>query len=87
MHEDKGVKFIHGSASEFIGYDGKLREVVVQNGEKIPADICVVGAGKWSEEVCSPSCKLYSYKQAYKHFSFMLDRQLFFLLNLLVYKI
>lgn len=43
---EKGVQFhFQTSASEFVGSGGKIKEVVLQNGTKLPADLCVMGVG------------------------------------------
>ena len=33
-------------AASFAGEDGTLKEVVLRDGERLPADVCVVGAGR-----------------------------------------
>ena len=44
---EKGVTFIgKNSAKEFVGSDGKLTHVELQDGQKLPADVCVLGVGK-----------------------------------------
>ena len=46
MHIDKGVRFIPNAKVEgFSGNDGNLTGVIV-NGETLPAEVCLVGAGK-----------------------------------------
>jgi len=46
LHEDKGVKFIFGnSAKEFVGKSGAVKEVILQDGTKIPADVVIMGVG------------------------------------------
>ena len=46
MHEEKGVKFQLGTTvSEFVGEDGKLTSVKLENGETLQADVCVLGLG------------------------------------------
>ena len=46
--DDKGVKFALGNApEEFIGEDGHLKSVKVADGTEIPANVCVLGVGKW----------------------------------------
>ncbi|XP_065843953.1 apoptosis-inducing factor 3-like [Oscarella lobularis] len=45
MHIDKGVRFIPNAKVEgFSGNDGNLTGVIV-NGETLPAEVCLVGAG------------------------------------------
>ncbi len=47
LHEGKGTKFIaKNSPKEFVGEDGKLKEVVLQDGTTLPADLCIMGIGK-----------------------------------------
>ena len=36
---------MNNGASEFCGEDGSLREVVLKDGQRIPADVCVLGVG------------------------------------------
>ncbi|XP_033123203.1 apoptosis-inducing factor 3-like [Anneissia japonica] len=44
--EEKNVKFIMNSAvSELKGEEGKLTEVVLKDGQILPADVCVAGIG------------------------------------------
>jgi len=46
MHEDKGVKFIHGqTVKEFKGRGGKLSSVVLTDGNELEADLCLLGVG------------------------------------------
>lgn len=44
--DEKGIKFhFQTTASEFFGSNGKLKEVVLTNGTRLPADLCVMGLG------------------------------------------
>ena len=45
---EKGIKF-HSktSASEFIGSNGKLKEVILKDGTTLPAELCVAGIGNF----------------------------------------
>ncbi|XP_041349641.1 apoptosis-inducing factor 3-like [Gigantopelta aegis] len=46
LHEEKGVKFyFENSIKEFVGENGKVKEVLLADGTKLPADICVLGIG------------------------------------------
>jgi NADPH-dependent 2,4-dienoyl-CoA reductase/sulfur reductase-like enzyme/nitrite reductase/ring-hydroxylating ferredoxin subunit len=45
-HENHNVVFrLENQVTEFVGHDGKLTAVILKNGEKIPADLAVVGIG------------------------------------------
>jgi NADPH-dependent 2,4-dienoyl-CoA reductase/sulfur reductase-like enzyme len=45
-HESHNVSFrLENQVTEFVGHDGKLTAVILKNGEKIPADLAVVGIG------------------------------------------
>lgn len=47
MHEEKGNKFMFGVVpSQFVGEDGHLTGVCLSDGQTIPADICLIGAGE-----------------------------------------
>ena len=47
LHEEKGTKFIaKNSPKEFVGENGKLKEVVLQDDTRLPADVCIMGIGK-----------------------------------------
>ncbi|XP_014667880.1 PREDICTED: apoptosis-inducing factor 3-like isoform X2 [Priapulus caudatus] len=42
----KKVEFyMENGVKEFVGHDGKLSKVILTSGEKLDADVCVVGAG------------------------------------------
>ncbi|XP_023213679.1 apoptosis-inducing factor 3-like [Centruroides sculpturatus] len=44
--EEHEIKFYNGNGiAEFVGNKGILTEVVLKTGERIPADICVIGIG------------------------------------------
>ena len=47
MAEAKGIKFYLSSNPERLNGndDGRITEVVLQNGETLPADICIMGVG------------------------------------------
>ena len=46
LFEDKGAKFVFGSSpARFLGSDNKITEVELENGTKLPADLCVIGIG------------------------------------------
>ncbi len=47
MAEDKGIKFYLSSNPERLkgDNDGRITEVVLKNGETLPADICIMGVG------------------------------------------
>lgn len=43
---DKGIKLVHGAlATSFEGSNGQVSEVVLKSGERLPADLVVVGVG------------------------------------------
>jgi NADPH-dependent 2,4-dienoyl-CoA reductase/sulfur reductase-like enzyme/nitrite reductase/ring-hydroxylating ferredoxin subunit len=45
-HESHNVSFrLENQVTEFVGHDGKLTAVILKTGEKIPADLAVVGIG------------------------------------------
>ena len=45
-HESHNVCFrLEDKVTEFVGHDGKLTHVILKDGEKIPADLAVVGIG------------------------------------------
>ena len=45
-HENHNIPFrLQADVAEFIGHDGKLTAVILKDGEKIPADLAVVGIG------------------------------------------
>ncbi len=47
--ESKGVKFVFSNPpKEFVGVDGSLTEVVLADGTRLPAQLCVVGTGEGS---------------------------------------
>ncbi len=35
------------SAKEFVGENGKLKEVVLKDDTRLPADVCIMGVGKY----------------------------------------
>jgi len=46
LHDSNGVSFrMKRVVREFRGVDGKVRSVLLDNGEQLDADMCVVGAG------------------------------------------
>jgi len=46
LHEKNGIQFrMQRVVKEFIGKDGNVAQVVLDNGEILEADICIVGAG------------------------------------------
>ena len=46
LAESKGVRFVMDSGvSEFKGEDGKLKKVILKNGQTIAAEVCVLGVG------------------------------------------
>ena len=46
MFEDKGVKFISkAEVLQFEGEAGRVKSAVLTDGTKLPAQICVIGAG------------------------------------------
>src|SRR4030095_3139212 len=45
IHEDNGVRFRFGAKVERITGDGKVEAVEIESGEKIDADLVVVGVG------------------------------------------
>ncbi|KAL5017385.1 hypothetical protein ScPMuIL_006974 [Solemya velum] len=46
MHEEKGVKFYFETGiSEFVGENGSVKEAVLSDGTRLPADLCVLGVG------------------------------------------
>lgn len=46
LHKENGVIFHYNcQANEFLGSDGNLTTVMLNNGTSLPADICVVGIG------------------------------------------
>ncbi|KAK2185912.1 hypothetical protein NP493_217g03019 [Ridgeia piscesae] len=46
LFEDKGAKFVFGSSpARFLGSGKKITEVELENGTKLPADLCVIGIG------------------------------------------
>ena len=47
--DEKGIQFhSETSASEFVGSGGKIKEVVLLNGTKLPADLCITGVGEYT---------------------------------------
>ena len=40
FHLQSGIK-------EFIGKDGKVTEAVLSSGTRLPADVCILGVGRW----------------------------------------
>lgn len=45
-HENHNIPFyLEADVAEFAGHDGKLTAVILKSGEKIPADLAVVGIG------------------------------------------
>lgn len=45
-HENHNIPFqLKADVAEFIGHDGKLTAVILKTGEKIPADLAIVGIG------------------------------------------
>jgi len=46
LHEKNGIQFrLQRVVKEFKGVDGKVSQVVLDNGEVLDADLCIVGAG------------------------------------------
>ncbi|CAG2118728.1 unnamed protein product, partial [Medioppia subpectinata] len=46
LYELKGIKFFTESGvKEFVGENNQLKQIVLTNGQTLPADICVVGIG------------------------------------------
>jgi len=46
LHEKNGIQFrLQRVVKEFIGKEGKVAQVVLDNGEILDADLCIVGAG------------------------------------------
>lgn len=46
LFEEKGVVFSEGGTiKEFVGAGGSVKEVLLGNGDKIPADMCLLGIG------------------------------------------
>jgi len=46
LHEKKGVKFkMERVVKEFQGRDGKISAVILDNGDSLPAEIAIIGAG------------------------------------------
>ncbi|XP_064612325.1 apoptosis-inducing factor 3-like [Liolophura sinensis] len=46
MHEEKGIKFhFKAGLSEIVGENGQVKEVVLDNGTRLPADLVVLGVG------------------------------------------
>jgi NADPH-dependent 2,4-dienoyl-CoA reductase/sulfur reductase-like enzyme/nitrite reductase/ring-hydroxylating ferredoxin subunit len=46
LHESNGVQFrLERVVKEFKGMDGKVSSVVLDNGEELEADVCIIGAG------------------------------------------
>ena len=46
---EKGVQFhFQTTAKEFVGENGKLKQVVLKDGTVLPAEFCVIGVGKMS---------------------------------------
>lgn len=46
LFTDKGIKFeLETEVEELLGENGKLKSVVLKNGETLDADICIVGIG------------------------------------------
>ena len=44
---EKGVQFhFKTTAKQFIGENGKLKQVVLQDGTVLSAELCVIGIGK-----------------------------------------
>jgi len=52
---EKGVQFqFQTTAKEFIGENGKLKQVVLTDGTVLPAEFCVIGIGKTSFQYQQP---------------------------------
>ena len=48
LHESKGVMFIGANPpKEIIGEGGRLKEVVLQDGARLPADVLIMAVGRW----------------------------------------
>ena len=48
MHEEKGVKFhFESGIKEFVGIDGAVSEAILSTGVRLPADLCILGVGKY----------------------------------------
>ena len=46
---EKGVQFhFQTTAKEFVGDNGKLKQVVLRDGTVLPAEFCVIGIGEMS---------------------------------------
>jgi len=46
---EKGVQFqFQTTAKEFIGENGKLKQVILRDGTVLPAEFCVIGIGEVS---------------------------------------
>ena len=49
---EKGVRFhFQTTAKEFVGENGKLKQVVLKDGTVLPAELCVVGIGEMAFHV------------------------------------
>ena len=45
LHRDEGVRFLTGARLEGAGGDGRVEELVLAGGERLPCDVVVVGVG------------------------------------------
>ena len=44
--DEKGVRsYFRTTVTEFVGVDGKLSQIVLNDGTKLSADLCIVGIG------------------------------------------
>jgi NADPH-dependent 2,4-dienoyl-CoA reductase/sulfur reductase-like enzyme len=60
MHEENGVEFrLNARATGFEG-DGKVKTVVTDNGDRLPADLVIVGIGIQPATDCVEAVKLHS---------------------------
>lgn len=45
--EEKGIRFMFKTGpKEFVGKGGKIKEVVLKDDTRLPADLCILGIGR-----------------------------------------